>query len=136
MQIDRIEETTDSQGRPECFVSGKVEDTVTGEVHPFAKWLSPGEYVEYQAGTSLSQILRLFIKQHLTTMRKESGQDVQILRAELEKVASTRLSPVVDTEYQLRGETGVVYAVTVLANQSFVIPEGHSLISEFPTGVL
>jgi hypothetical protein len=135
MQIDRIEETTDTQGRPECFVSGSTVDPLTKAVVPFAKWLTAAEYARYQAGEPLPVILSGFAAQRVAANRQELGQDTVKLMA-LDALSSGQYLPKdVDTEYTLQSPTGEIVTVFVPKGASFTLPAGHLFIAEFPVGV-
>ena len=135
MQIDRIEETTDAQGRPECFISGSTVDPLTKAVVPFAKWLTAAEYARYQAGEPLPVILSGFAAQRVTANRQELGQDTVQLMA-LDALASGQYLPKdVDTEYTLQSPTGEIVTAFVPKGTAFTLPAGHSFIAEFPVGV-
>lgn len=89
MQIDRVEETTDAQGNPECFVSGSVTDSDTGDVVPFAKWLSPSEYTAYLAGTKIPEVLTNFSKWRLQQHQEEKELVVKVPKELMEKLRTS-----------------------------------------------
>lgn len=135
MQIDRIEETTDAQGRLECFVSGSTIDPLTQVAVPIAKWLTTLEYARYRAGESLSLILSGHAAQRVMAHRQELGQDtVQLMTLDAAD-RGVLLPQDLAFEYLTRSPSGEVVSTIVPSQTTARLPDGHEYLASFPSGV-
>lgn len=135
MQLDRIEETVDAQGRPECFVSGSTVDPLTKTLVPFAKWLTAAEYARYQAGEPLPVILSGFAAQRVAANRQELGQDTVQLMTLDSAERGVLLPQDLTLEYLTRSPDGEVVSTIVPSQTAARLPDGHEYLASFPSGV-